>query len=338
MDRHRITQGPVVEDFMYRFHDCKVFSKLDLRSGYHQLSLHPDSRAIATFSTPWGNLRPKRLIFGAKASQDLFDEMMFKIFGDIPYCMNQRDDILIGGRNLKAHNATLAAVLKRAEDFGITFNQDKYQFAVEEIEFYGYKFTKDGLKPTPEKVKAVKDSKRPETKEAVRSFLGMVGYLSKFIDKYASITAPLRKLTEKDTKFRWGVEGERAFSQLKDSKTNEKIMLYFNPKREIVVRAEASYHEGLSAGLFQDAGKGLQPVHFISRTMTVTEKRYSQTEKDALVVRWAKNRFNMYLLGAPKFKMITSHKPLLSMFNKATAKLPPRIEKWVMDMQDARLL
>ena len=68
--------------------------------------------------------------------------------------------------------------------------------------------------------------------------------------------------------------------------------------------------------------------------MTDTEKRYSQTEKDALAMRWAKNRFKMYLLGAPRFKIITAHKPLLPMFNKATAKLPPGIKKWVMDMQD----
>ena len=68
--------------------------------------------------------------------------------------------------------------------------------------------------------------------------------------------------------------------------------------------------------------------------MTETEKRYSQTEKDALAVRWAKNRFRMYLLGAPKFKIITGDKPILSMFNKASTKLPPRIERWVMDMQD----
>ena len=111
-------------------------------------------------------------------------------------------------------------------------------------------------------------------------------------------------------------------------------MIYFNPNKPIVVRAEASFHDGLSAGLFQDIGKGLQPVHFISHTITETEKRYSQTEKDALAVRWANNRFRMYLLGAPKFKIITGHKPLLSMFNKVTAKLPPRIEHWVMDMQD----
>jgi hypothetical protein len=94
-------------------------------------------------------------------------------------------------------------------------------------------------------------------------------------------------------------------------------MVYFNPDKSIVVRVEASYHEGLSAGLFQETDRGLQPVHFISRTMTETEKRYSQTEKDALSVHWAKNRFSIYLLGAPRFKIITAHKPLIPLFNKA---------------------
>ena len=167
MERTRITQGPVVEDFVYKFHNSVVFSKLDLRSGYNQLMLHPDSRAIVTFSTPWGNFRPKRLIFGAKASQDLFDDMMFRIFGDIPMCLNQRDDILIGGRNIAEHNATLQTVFQRAQDFGITFNLEKCQFGVEELEFYGYRFSKGGLKPSVDKFKAVKDSRRPETKEAV---------------------------------------------------------------------------------------------------------------------------------------------------------------------------
>ena len=334
MERNRITQGPIVEDFMYKFHDCTVFSKLDMRQGYHQLLLNPESRKIATFSTPWGNMQPKCLIFGAKASQDLFDEAIYQIFGDIPRCLNQRDDILLGGRNIEEHNKTLEAVLQRAVDFGITFNPDKCQFGVKEIEFYGHKFMKDGLKPDPEKIRAVKESSPPESKEVVRSFLGMTRYLSKFIPRYTSLTAPLRELTHKDTKFKWGAKENEAFEKLKASITSESTMAYFNPARPIIVRVKASFHEGLSAGLFQETGSGLQPVHFISRTMTDTEKRYSQTEKDTLSVHWAKNRFSIYLLGAPKFKIITAHKPLLPLFNKAAMQLPPRIEKWVMGMQD----
>ena len=82
--RSRCVQSPRVEHFIYRLHDCKIFMKLDLRQGYHQLILDPAKRQVATFSTPWGNYRPKRQVFGAKSSQDVFDEAMFRAFGDIP--------------------------------------------------------------------------------------------------------------------------------------------------------------------------------------------------------------------------------------------------------------
>ena len=114
---------------------------MNLRQGYHQLMMGPESREVATFITPWGNMRPKRLIFGGKCSQDLFDEQKYKIFGDIPNCLNQRDDILIGGINIDEHNKTLREVLQRAKDFGITINREKCEFGVDDLEFYGYKFT-----------------------------------------------------------------------------------------------------------------------------------------------------------------------------------------------------
>ena len=165
MERNRIMQGPLVEDFTYKFHDCVIFSKMDLRQGYMQLVLDPRSREVATFSTPWGNyMRSKRLIFRAKASQDLFDETMYRIFGDIPKCLNQRDDILLGGRNLQEHNKTLEKVLQRATDFGITFNKEKCQFAYTELDFYGYRFTSEGLKPAEDKVRALKES-RPQSQK-----------------------------------------------------------------------------------------------------------------------------------------------------------------------------
>ena len=123
MERSRITHGSIIKEFTHKFHDCRVLdSKLDMRQGYHQLLLHPESRQVATFCTPWGNMRPKRLIFGAKASQDLFDETIYSIFSDIPKCLNQRDDALIGGKNLEEHNRTLEIVLQRALVYGITFN------------------------------------------------------------------------------------------------------------------------------------------------------------------------------------------------------------------------
>ena len=132
MKRSQCVQSPRVEDFIYRLHDCKIFTKLDLRQGYHQLALDPSTKQVATFSTPWGNYRLHRLVFGAKSSQDVFDEAMLRVFGDIHHCLKQRDDILLGGRDKTEHRE----VLKRARDHGITFNREKCQFGMEQIEFF----------------------------------------------------------------------------------------------------------------------------------------------------------------------------------------------------------
>ena len=85
---------------------------------------------------------------------------------------------------------------------------------MDELEFYGYRFTKDGLKPSPDKIRASKDCSPPESKEAVGSFLGMIRYLSKFIPTYSTLTAPLRELTQKDVKFKWGTKEMEAFNRL----------------------------------------------------------------------------------------------------------------------------
>ena len=106
-------------------------------------------------------------MFGAKSSQDVFNEAMFRIFGDIQHCLNQKDDILPGGRDQTEHREVLKTVLKRARDHGITFNRKKCQFGVEQIAFFGHVFTKDGLKLSPNKVTAVKECGVPKNKEAV---------------------------------------------------------------------------------------------------------------------------------------------------------------------------
>ena len=230
---------------------------------------------------------------------------------------------------LKKHLQVLQTVFQRAQEYGITFNKDKCEFEKEEIEFFGHVFTKDGLKPS-----IVKECGTPKSKEEVRSFLGMAGYLDNFIQGYASIVATLHQLTRKEAKFHWGEKEHKAFCTIQDNLSDDQAMAYFDPDIQIILRTEASSNEGLSAALLQKTDRGMQPVHFISRMMTEVEKKYSQTETGALAVKWAKDRLREYLLGAPRFKIVTAHKPLLPLFNKTKTSMPPRIEKWVMQKQD----
>lgn len=124
---------------------------------------------------------------------------------------------------------------------------------MEQIEFFGHVFSKDGLKPSPDKVRAVKECGVPENNEAIQSFLGM-----------AAIAAPLYQLTRKETKFARGTQEEEAFRKIQDNISGEKTMAFFDPSKPIILHTEASFNEGLPAALHQKTDTRIQPVHFIS--------------------------------------------------------------------------
>jgi hypothetical protein len=113
MARTRHVQSPITEDFVNEFKDCTVFSKIDLNHGYHQFALDEESRKIMTFSTPWGNYRYKRLAFGGKNSQDLFYAKIVKIISGIPHVLNNRDDIMVEGKDWEEHNRNLETLFER---------------------------------------------------------------------------------------------------------------------------------------------------------------------------------------------------------------------------------
>ena len=115
-----------------------------------------------------------------------------------------------------------------------TFNKPKCHFGQTQITFYGYRFDQDGLKPTPEKVQAIYECEPPRSKSEVRSFLGMAGYLSKFIPRYASLTKPLRDVIRTETKFQWGPTEHKAFKEVKGAITSKDTIAFFNPKLPIM--------------------------------------------------------------------------------------------------------
>ena len=333
MERTRHVQAPITEDFITTFKDCTVFSKLDMNHGYHQFSLDEESRKLMTFSSPWGNYRYKRLAFGGINSQDLFDAEMSCILSGLPRVLNNRDDILVGGIDKQDHDKNLEKLLQRLEAHNLTLRREKCEFGKSTIEFHGHLFTSEGLKPSQNKVKAVNECDPPKSREELISFLQMMAYLSRFISNFSSKCEPLRKLTKKDQKFQWKEEQQRAFEDLKTAITTAPVLIPYKPERETLVISDGS-PTGLGGGIFQKTEHGFQPVHFVSRTLTETEKRYSQIEREALAVEFTTTRLSMYLLGAPHFQLATDHKPLIPLLNNPTAKLPPRIERMVMKIQN----
>ena len=170
------------------------------------------------------------------------------------------------------------------------------------LTFFGYDLSARGLAPCKEKVAAVVNAGAPKDAAKVRSFLDLVQYTSKFLPDYALVAEPLRELTRKNVKFRWGVKQQEAFAKMK--MINERQTLaYFKSYCRTRIFAEACPH-GLEAVLMQQQDGVWRVVSYTSRSLTEVERRYSQTEKEALALVWACKCFNIYIY-ARKFKLET---------------------------------
>ena len=189
-----------------------------------------------------------------------------------------------------------------------------------------------GCKPALSRIEALQGMTRPTNRAEVRSLLGMAQYSSQFIPNFSELTAPLRELNKDSVQWKWGKDQEEVFKKLQTCLTQESVLGYYEVGLPTKLMVDAG-PSGLGLILFQSKKKGWQPVVCASRSLTEVEKRYSQLEKEALAIRWGCERCYDYLIGSPKFVVVTDHQPLIPIFNNVNSRPPLRIERWIMYLQ-----
>ena len=203
-------------------------------------------------------------------------------------------------------------------------------FSVPKIKFLRQVIDQKGIRSDPDKVKAVLQLKEPTNTAEVRRVLGMVNHLGKFIPNLAEKkTEPLRKLLSKQNAWIWEYPQATAFQKIKEDPIKSPVLALYTPTRETVVSADASSF-GLGAVIQQRQDTGdFKPIAYASRSMTPTEQKYAQIEREALAVTWACERFSDYLYGM-RFQVETDHKPLVSLLSsgKRLDELPIRIQRF----------
>ncbi|UYV79328.1 K02A2.6-like, partial [Cordylochernes scorpioides] len=242
------------------------------------------------------------------------------------------DDILIFASDSKTHDRILRLVLRKLKEAKVTLNKAKCFFGVPRINFLGHILDEDGIRPDPAKIEAVTKMPAPTDVHGVRRFLGMVNHLGRFVENLSEIVAPLNQLLVKGQDFVWDCSQERAFRKLKELLTTQPILAAYDVRKPTMVSSDASSY-CLGAVLKQEGKNGIwRPVAYSSRTMTPTEKRYAQIEKEALSITWACERFQDFLLGK-RFRIETDHKPLIPLFStKELSSLTPRLQRFRMRM------
>ncbi|XP_060070555.1 uncharacterized protein K02A2.6-like [Ylistrum balloti] len=324
---------PTIEDILPQLHRAKVFSVLDARSGFWHVELDEESSLLTTFNTPYGRYRWLRMPFGISTAPEEYQRRQNQTVEGLPGVHSIVDDILVYGEGeteaeaIVDHDRKLLLLLDRCRERGLKLNKDKLKLRRKEVKFVGHLITADGLKPDPEKVKAVSEMPDPTDIAGVRRFIGFVNYLSKFMPGLSDKCEPLRKLTVQDAEWCWMDTHKKAMKEIKDLVNSKPVLKYFNPKEDLTLQCDAS-EKGLGAAIMQNG----QPIAYASRALTDVETRYAQIEKELLAVVFGLEKFHHYVYG--RFVLVQSdHKPLEMIIKKSIHSSPKRLQRMLLRLQ-----
>ena len=271
-----------------------LITVLDATAGYWNVPLSKEASILTTFQTPIGRFCYLRMPFGICSAQEVFQNRMDRVFGELPGVHVIVDDILVSGSTREDHDERLRAALTAARRNGVKFNPKKIEKCSSEVKFFGELITKDGLKLDPSKVAAVGNMMSPQNKKELESPLGMFTYLAQYSPHLLEKTAILRELVKKDTHWNWCPEHEASFTEMQNIITQVPgpVLKFYETGKHATVQLDAS-QSGLEAVLLQDG----KPVAYASKALTPTQQAYAQIEKEALALVFGCEKFHHYLYG-----------------------------------------
>jgi hypothetical protein len=218
---------PRIEDLFDRMRDARVFSKIDLRSGYHQMKIRPSDIPKTAFSTRYGLYEFTVMLFGLTNAPAYFMNLMNKVFMEYldRFVVVFIDDILIYSKSESDHEEHLRLVLHKLRDNQLYAKFSKCEFWIDEVSFLGHIISNGGISVNPAKVKEIMEWSVPTTVTEIQSFLGLAGYYRRFIEGFSKIAKPMTSLLEKGREFKRDEKCQESFDQLKKGLMSPPVMV-----------------------------------------------------------------------------------------------------------------
>ena len=330
LETHRYPM-PSPEHLIQRLSGGCYFTKIDLADAYNQIPLGPVSQKRLALSTHQGVLLQQRLPFGISSAPGYFQEIMDQLTRDLPGVAVYMDDILVSGTSPQDHLNNLRRLLQRLHEKGLRCRLEKCTFAQPYVEYLGHLLSREGIAKGT-KADAVGKMPAPSNVSKLRSFLGSIQFYSKFLPSLATTLEPLHRLIKKGATWNWGAREQDAFDKVKDALTSDTVLVHFDASLPLGISCDASEF-GIGAVLFHRYPDGTErPIFNVSKTLTATQRNYSQIQREALAIVFALMKFHHFLYGR-KFILVTDHKPLLALFgpNKAIPALAAnRLARWAL--------
>lgn len=288
---------PTFESITTKLHDARIFSTIDLTNAFNHVVLDENSRHLTNFYSGERFYRFTRLPFGLCNAPDVFQCALEQILKDCRNVVIYLDDILVYGSSQSDHDDSLKSVLDKLKEHNVELNDDKCKFSQNSVIFLGFRLSYGGYRITDEKMEAINNFKTPTSIEEIRSFLGLMNFVDRFICNRADITHHLRDMI-KSKQFIWDDEAQSEFDFMRlKALEGIKKLGFFNKhdKTELIVDASPI---GLGAVLVQYNEEGKpRIIACASKALAETEKRYPQTHREALAIIWGVQRFQYFLYG-----------------------------------------
>ena len=340
---------PSVDEMIDLLHGKTTFSSLDLVQGFHQQELEESSKQFTAFNAgPLGLFEYQRLPFGIKNASASFQRMMEYVLSDLlpSTCLVYIDDVIVHSYTQAEHLQSLRKVFECLRFYNLKLKPSKCEFFKTELKFLGHIISDKGLKADPDKITAIKDWPQPKSVKQIRQFLGLSGFLRRYIKDYAIIARPITDLLQgysnkkqsrssnlklEKEHFVWGKDQQAAFNKLKQTIAKDVTLAFPNFDLPFKLSCDAS-RNGLGGWLEQVQPNGkYRPIAFASRKTSNAERQYPVHKIEFLALKWCvTEKFKDYLYGK-SFVIYTDNNPLTYVLK--SAKLDATSQRWLSQLE-----
>ncbi|GJZ78039.1 putative reverse transcriptase domain-containing protein, partial [Tanacetum coccineum] len=314
---------PIIDDLIDQLQGSSVYSKIDLRLGYHQLRVREEDIPKTAFRTRYDHYEFQVMPFGLTNAPAIFMDLMNRVCKPYldKFVIVFIDDILIYSKNKKEHKEHLKQILELLNKEELYAKFSKCEFWIPKVQFLGHVIDSEGIHMDPAKIESIKDWTSPKSPTEICQFLGLAGYYRRFIEGFSKIAKPMAKLTQKKVKFVWGDKQEAAFQLLKQKLCSAPILALPEGSEDFIAYCDAS-KKGLGAVLMQRE----KVISYASRQLKIHEKNYTTHDLELGAVVFALKIWRHYLYGT-KCTVFTDHKSLQHILDQK--ELNMRQRRWL---------
>jgi hypothetical protein len=315
-------------DFTERLAGCVVFSKVDMRKGYHQILMNEDDIKKTAIITPFGLFNVLCMTFGLCNAGNTFQRRMDRILSGLNFVFAYLDDVIVASQSISDHLQHLRLLFQRLLAAGLVINREKCVFGVAAVDFLGHHVSAAGTSPIASDVAAIQRHPQPTTVKELQGFLGVINFYRRFIPSAAKILRPLTDVLRgnpaQSGRLEWTPVVAAAFQTTKDALCHTVKLVHPSPGAEISLMVDAS-NERVRVALQQRTASTApwQPLGFFSKKLEPAQSRYSAFDRE-LWACFAGIRHFRHMLEGRRFVILTDHKPLTQAFHQASDPWTPR--------------